>query len=138
MIDTRLPSRLLLTGILLATAAGAAAQEKQPAPQTTAPSPSPAQEEKPTPYDQRLIRLAEILGSVHYLRNLCLDQSEDGWRRSTQELIDKEAAGEPKRRERITAAFNGAIGPSPRSIPGVRSPRRSRKNATVPKCNTRF
>ncbi|MDW9567062.1 TIGR02301 family protein [Sinorhizobium meliloti] len=106
MMDTRLPSRLLLTGILLATAAGAAAQEKQPAPQTTAPSPSPAQEEKPTPYDQRLIRLAEILGSVHYLRNLCLDQSEDGWRRSTQELIDKEAAGEPKRRERITAAFN--------------------------------
>ena len=105
MTDKRLPFRLLLlTGILLATAAGVAAQEKQPAPQAAAPS--PAQEEKPTPYDRRLIRLAEILGSVHYLRNLCLDQSEDGWRRSTQELIDKEAAGEPKRRERITAAFN--------------------------------
>lgn len=105
MTDKRLPFRLLLlTGILLATAAGVAAQEKQPAQQTAAPS--PAQEEKPTPYDRRLIRLAEILGSVHYLRNLCLDQPEDGWRRSTQELIDKEAAGEPKRRERITAAFN--------------------------------
>lgn len=104
MTEKRLPFGLLLTGILLATAAGAPAQEKQTAPQTTAPS--PAQEEKPTPYDQRLIRLAEILGSVHYLRNLCLDQAEDGWRRSTQELIDKEAAGEPKRRERITAAFN--------------------------------
>ncbi|PST25423.1 TIGR02301 family protein [Mesorhizobium plurifarium] len=104
MIEPRFPFGLLLAGILVVTAAGATAQEQQPASQTTAPSPDSA--EKPTPYDQRLIRLAEILGSVHYLRNLCLDQAEDDWRRSAQELIDKEAAGEPKRRERITAAFN--------------------------------
>ena len=106
MISVPLLFRLLLTGSLLMTAAGVAAEEKQPASQATQPSPDPAAEEKPTPYDQRLIRLAEILGSVHYLRNLCLSQTEDGWRRSAQELIDKEAAGEPKRRERMTAAFN--------------------------------
>lgn len=133
MIDTPRPSALFLTGFLLMATTVAAAQEKQSAPPATAPPADAAEEGKPAPYDQRLIRLAEILGSVHYLRNLCLDQLEDGWRRSTQELIEKEAAGEPKRRERITAAFNRATEPLPRSIPSVRSPPRWRKNGTVPK-----
>lgn len=94
--------RLLLTGATLAIAATAAAQETSPSPQTIAPT----VEAKPPPYEQRLIRLAEILGSVHYLRNLCTSQPDDGWRRSMQELIDKETANEPQRRERMTAAFN--------------------------------
>ncbi|WP_026619166.1 hypothetical protein M728_000835 [Ensifer sp. WSM1721] len=107
MISAAFLLRLLLTGALLAAAAGAVAQEKQPAAQEkNQTSPAPAPEEKPTPYDERLLRLAEILGSVHYLRNLCLGQPEDAWRRSAQELLDKETAGEPKRRERMTAAFN--------------------------------
>jgi uncharacterized protein (TIGR02301 family) len=98
--------RLLLTGTALAIAAGAAAQEAFPAPQETEAAAPPAVEDKPPPYEQRLIRLAEILGSVHYLRTLCQNRPEDSWRRSMQELIDKEAADEPKRRERMTAAFN--------------------------------
>jgi uncharacterized protein (TIGR02301 family) len=93
--------RLLLTGTTLAITAAAAAQEASPS--QAAP---PAVEAKPPPYEQRLFRLAEILGSVHYLRNLCLGQSEDTWRHSMEELIGKETAGEPKRRERMTAAFN--------------------------------
>ncbi|AWM24273.1 signal peptide protein [Sinorhizobium fredii USDA 205] len=96
--------RLLLAGTALAIAAGAAAQETAP-PETQAAAP-PQVEGKPPPYEQRLVRLAEILGSVHYLRNLCLSQPEDSWRRSMQQLIDKETADEPKRRERMTAAFN--------------------------------
>lgn len=97
--------RLLLAGTALASAAGAAAQEATPAPPEMQAAPPPV-EDKPPPYEQRLIRLAEILGSVHYLRNLCLNQPQDSWRRSMQELIDKETADEPKRRERMTAAFN--------------------------------
>jgi uncharacterized protein (TIGR02301 family) len=65
----------------------------------------PAAEEKPTPYDGRLERLSEILGAVHYLRNLCAEK-EDGWRQSMQQLIELDARDEPKRRERLTAAFN--------------------------------
>lgn len=96
--------RLALTGALLVFAVGAAAQQEEtPQPDK---APPPAAGESTTPYDQRLIRLAEILGSVHYLRNLCLKAEEDTWRRSTQELIDKETVNEPKRRERLTAAFN--------------------------------
>ncbi len=94
--------RLLLTGTALAIAAAAAAQQ---APSSPPASPPPVQA-KPPPYEQRLIRLAEILGSVHYLRNLCQSQLENGWRHSMEELIGKETAGEPERRERMTAAFN--------------------------------
>ncbi|MDK1375501.1 MULTISPECIES: TIGR02301 family protein [unclassified Sinorhizobium] len=104
MTSAPLILRLALTGALLVFAMGAAAQQEEtPQPDKATP---PVTGENATPYDQRLVRLAEILGSVHYLRNLCLKAEEDTWRRSTQELIDKEAADEPKRRERLTAAFN--------------------------------
>lgn len=109
MIPASIFARVTLAGLALAIATGAAAQKtptkERASPETAAPAPA-AVEEKPTPYDQRLIRLSEILGSVHYLRNLCVKEPEDVWRRSMQELIDKEAASEVKRRERMTAAFN--------------------------------
>lgn len=62
--------------------------------------------EKPTPYDDRLARLSEIIGAVHYLRNLCKADGEPEWRRSLQELLDAETQTEPKRRARMTAAYN--------------------------------
>lgn len=58
------------------------------------------------PYDDRLTRLAEVLGSVHYLRNLCESGRNDDWRAKMQQLLDSEANKEPKRKERLTAAFN--------------------------------
>jgi len=96
----RLRPALLL---LLALAAPALAQ---PAKGEKAAQTPEATVEKPAPYDERLERLSEILGAVHYLRNLCTDKAEDNWRASMQRLIDLEAAGEPKRQERLTAAFN--------------------------------
>jgi len=96
----RLGPTLLL---LLALAAPALAQ---PAKGEKAVQTPEATVEKPAPYDERLERLSEILGAVHYLRNLCTDKAEDNWRASMQRLIDLEAAGEPKRQERLTAAFN--------------------------------
>jgi uncharacterized protein (TIGR02301 family) len=72
-------------------------------PAAAAPPPGP---EKPAPYDARLLRLAEILGSVHYLRTLCKSEAPDSWRQAMQELLDKEAGSEAGRRARLTAAFN--------------------------------
>lgn len=57
------------------------------------------------PYDERLIRLSEIVGSVHYLRQLCDEDDDAHWRTMMGELIAAEAP-EPDRRERLTAAFN--------------------------------
>ncbi|HTO29969.1 MAG TPA: TIGR02301 family protein [Pararhizobium sp.] len=75
--------------------------------QDTPPAGVPAvATEKPAPYDARLLRLSEIIGSVHYLRMLCKDENADSWRQSMRELLDKEAGSEAQRRARMTAAFN--------------------------------
>jgi uncharacterized protein (TIGR02301 family) len=56
------------------------------------------------PYDASLLRMAEILGSLHYLRNLC---GENGtiWRDKMNELLTVEAP-ETERRRQLTASFN--------------------------------
>jgi len=71
----------------------------------SAEEPAPVVAEKPAPYDTRLMRLAEILGSVHYLRNLCKG-SESEWREMMAGLLGEETANEPQRAARLTAAFN--------------------------------
>ncbi len=57
------------------------------------------------PYDDRLFRLAEILGAIHYLRELC--GSDDGqlWRLRMQDLIGAEGTS-ALRRARLTRSFN--------------------------------
>ncbi|MEM6462930.1 MAG: TIGR02301 family protein [Pseudomonadota bacterium] len=56
------------------------------------------------PYEARLLRLSEIVGSVHFLRTLCL-KTDEGWRAKMEDLINLEAA-DPDRRARFVAAFN--------------------------------
>ena len=57
------------------------------------------------PFDGDLARLAEILGTLHYLRGICGSNEGAKWRNEMQALIDAEApSGE--RRERLTASFN--------------------------------
>ena len=58
------------------------------------------------PYEARMLRLAEIIGSIQYLRNLCNSEGETGWRESMQALLDSETAGEANRREQLTAGYN--------------------------------
>ncbi len=92
---------LRLAPLFLLLAGPVAAQD------TIEVAPPPVVEtEKPTPYDDRLARLSEIIGAVHYLRNLCKADGEPEWRRSLQELLDAETQAEPKRRARMTAAYN--------------------------------
>ena len=99
--------KVLLGGLLTAAAIGcailpAAAQDKAA---KNAPVETVAPEEKPAPYDDRLARLSEIMGAVHYLRNLCVTGGEPEWREAIQKLIDSETATEPKRKARMIAAY---------------------------------
>ena len=96
--------KLVLPAALLAAlcAGGAFAQKKKEEPPAEPPV---IVEEKPAPYDGKIMRLAEILGSVHYLRNLCND-SESEWRQMMESLLAEETKGEPQRAARFTAAFN--------------------------------
>ena len=57
------------------------------------------------PYESDLQRLSEILGALHYLRDLCGAREGQTWRNEMQALVDAEApSGE--RRERLVASFN--------------------------------
>lgn len=57
------------------------------------------------PYENDLQRLSEILGALHYLRDICGAREGMTWRNEMQALVDAEApSGE--RRERLVASFN--------------------------------
>ena len=94
---------ILALGLLVAPALGQ--ERKKKAAQEEPAAETPAVAEKPAPYDPKLLRLAEILGSVSYLRNLCKG-SESEWRDMMQELLGEETSNEPQRMARLTAAFN--------------------------------
>jgi uncharacterized protein (TIGR02301 family) len=67
--------------------------------------PGAANAQDAKPYDEQLMRLAEILGAVHYLRELC--SAEDGqlWRDHMQTLINAETPS-AQRKARIARSFN--------------------------------
>ncbi|TAK47324.1 MAG: TIGR02301 family protein [Xanthobacteraceae bacterium] len=57
------------------------------------------------PFDAELLRLAEILGTLHYLRTICGAKEGQKWRNEMQALVDAETpSGE--RRTRMIASFN--------------------------------
>lgn len=57
------------------------------------------------PYDDKLLRISEILGAVHYLRELCGANEGQYWRDRMRELADAEGSS-ALRRARLTRAFN--------------------------------
>jgi uncharacterized protein (TIGR02301 family) len=56
------------------------------------------------PYEQKLMRLAEVLGSLHFLRNLCGEEGND-WRDQMEALLAAENPP-PDRRAGFIARFN--------------------------------
>ncbi|MEO3387752.1 TIGR02301 family protein [Mesorhizobium sp. CAU 1741] len=57
-----------------------------------------------SPFEGQLLRLAEILGSLHFLRNLCGEEGQD-WRLRMEALLEAENPDED-RRQRLVASFN--------------------------------
>ena len=62
-------------------------------------------EDAAAPFDGDLQRLAEILGSLHYLRGICGTNDGAKWRNEMQALIDAETPS-GDRRTRLIAGFN--------------------------------
>lgn len=56
------------------------------------------------PFEPGLMRLAEVLGSLHFLRNLCGEKG-DQWRVEMEKLLESENP-DPERRARFIASFN--------------------------------
>jgi uncharacterized protein (TIGR02301 family) len=60
---------------------------------------------QPTPFDNDLRRLSEILGALHYLRALCGANEGQKWRNEMQALIDAETPS-GARRSQMILSFN--------------------------------
>lgn len=73
-----------------------------------APKPAPQPDTPPpevTPYDPDLQRLSEILGALHFLRNICGFDEGQKWRDEAQSLINAEAPS-GKRHDQMVQSFN--------------------------------
>jgi len=79
---------------------------QETAPEAEGASPPVVQGIEPVaPYDDKLLRLSEVLGSIHYLRALCGAKEGSKWRDVMLKLIVTEEPG-PKRKARLIARFN--------------------------------
>lgn len=94
----------LLAAVLLAAPAPAQTNRAQPARPSPAPA-APAPAEPPAPYERELLRLAEILGALAFLRPLCNAPDAAEWPKRMRALLDAEA-GAPERRDRLAGAYN--------------------------------
>ena len=73
-----------------------------------APPVPPAPPPETKPYDAQLMRLAEIMGALTYMRGLCGDKDTDEWRTRMQTLLDAE--GTPaSRKDRLAGAYNKGL-----------------------------
>jgi uncharacterized protein (TIGR02301 family) len=78
-------------------------KETKALPDSTAPAAAP--EGPPPPYDPELLRLAEILGALTYLDELCGAKPPGGWRTNMQALFEAEAKSNA-RKERLAGSYN--------------------------------
>ena len=69
------------------------------------PAPLHAQDADTKPYDDKLTRLAEVLGAVHFLRELCGSNDGQVWRDRMREILDGEGYTD-LRRAKLTRSFN--------------------------------
>ena len=73
------------------------------------------------PYDGKLLRLSEILGAIHYLRELCGAAEGQVWRKQMQDIIESEGTT-AIRRAKLVKGFNK----------GYRGYRRTYRSCTEP------
>ena len=76
-----------------------------PAPDSKGGTAAPAAEGPPAPYDPEMLRLAEILGALTYLDDLCGSQPSGDWRAKMQTLLEAEAKTTAKK-ERLAGSYN--------------------------------
>jgi uncharacterized protein (TIGR02301 family) len=57
------------------------------------------------PYDAQLLRLSEILGAIHYLRELCGAEEGQLWRNQMKEILRSEGST-AIRRAKLVKSFN--------------------------------
>lgn len=109
----RLRALIVLAAVVLLAAQPADAQNKRkkpevveaPAAAEVAPAPPPEPVLLPPAYEKEMLRLAELLGALHYLRGLCNANEGSLWRDEMQALLVAEDPT-PARRQLLVGSFN--------------------------------
>ncbi len=97
---------MLVLVAILGLAHGATAQtETQPDTPAEGVESESVPEPLPPVYEDRLLRLSEILGGLHFLRQLCGFEDGAVWRAEMDGLLNSEKPG-PVRRARLVSRFN--------------------------------
>ncbi len=96
---------LCLLALLVGAAPGMLLAQQRPPAATRPAEPVPAPEPPPPPYEPQLLKLAEIMGSLAYLRAVCAGKEAQDWRDRMAALVEAEGRT-PLRRERLTSAYN--------------------------------
>jgi uncharacterized protein (TIGR02301 family) len=78
------------------------------APPAPAPTEPPAPAEPPPPYEPQLLRMAEVVGALSYLRDLCGEGDGAAFRAKFAALLDTEGTT-PARKETLAGAFNRGL-----------------------------
>jgi uncharacterized protein (TIGR02301 family) len=99
--------------LLVADARAAEAPAPKPEPKSAAkaaphggaPTPPAAPAEPPPPYEPQLLRLAEMMGALAYLRDLCGADDGAKFRSKMKALLDADGASESQR-DLIAGAYN--------------------------------
>lgn len=99
------PVAVMLAAFTMAGATGALAQQGTQSSRPTEPPPVTSPVEPSPPYEPQLLRLAEVMGALAYLRDLCGLRDGDKWRTRMSALLDVEATSEA-RKERLAGAYN--------------------------------
>jgi uncharacterized protein (TIGR02301 family) len=99
--------RFAALALALALPGAAFAQKAAPTPTPTA-SPSPAAEQPPPPYDKDMLRLAEVMGALTVLRDLCGPGDGASFRAKFATLMDVEGLSAERRGE-WAGAFNKGV-----------------------------
>lgn len=99
----------LILATLAASPQTLPAQTRRPAQPQQQPQrpaePAPEPESPAPPYEPQLLQLAEIIGSLAYLRTLCETREAQDWRERMATLLEAEGRS-PQRRERLASAYN--------------------------------
>lgn len=92
-----------LTAILFVQPVYAQQRSKPAAKEAPKEQPPPA--DIPAPYDRDLMRMAEVIGSLAFLRQLCATSDAGEWPAKMKALIDAEGIT-PVRRDKLAGFYN--------------------------------
>lgn len=98
-----------LAGITRADAHVLPRQLAKPTPALAASAPAPAAPAPPPPYEPQLLKLAELTGTIAFMRGLCHDADAPQWRGRVEALIQSTAKS-PAQRSALIGAYNRGYG----------------------------